>query len=94
MINDRFLLVGDSARSGGLSKVRKAVDTANSDSDRQFAAIKLLKRRDDEIIKVFLERETAALKLSSTLISCGCWSRAGTRFWSGTTSPWSGWSAA
>ncbi|MFJ7912984.1 hypothetical protein [Kitasatospora sp. NPDC096204] len=27
-INDRFLLVGDSARSGGLSKVRKAVDTA------------------------------------------------------------------
>lgn len=62
VIDDRFLLVGDSARSGGLSKVRKAVDTANSDSDRQFAATKLLKRRDDEIIKVFLERETAALK--------------------------------
>ncbi|MGW3073398.1 hypothetical protein [Kitasatospora sp. NPDC001132] len=40
VINDRFLLVGDSARSGGLSKVRKAVDTANSDSGRQFAAIK------------------------------------------------------
>lgn len=34
VINDRFLLVGDSARSGGLSEVRKAVDTANSDSDR------------------------------------------------------------
>ncbi|MFJ6140170.1 serine/threonine-protein kinase [Kitasatospora sp. NPDC092286] len=62
VINGRFLLLGGSARSGGLSEVRKAVDTSSSDSDRQFAAVKLLKRRDDEIIKVFLERETAALK--------------------------------
>ncbi|MFJ5071752.1 AAA domain-containing protein [Kitasatospora sp. NPDC088556] len=62
VINGRFLLLGGSARSGGLSEVRKAVDTSSSDSDRQFAAVKLLKRRDDEITKVFLERETTALK--------------------------------
>ncbi|MGW1174698.1 hypothetical protein ACWD4P_13360 [Kitasatospora sp. NPDC002543] len=66
MINGRFLLVGDSARSGGLSKVHKAVDTANSDSGRQFAAIKLLKQRDDEIIKAFLEPDADAVLLTST----------------------------
>lgn len=61
MINDRFLLLGPAARPGGLSEVRKAVDTSSANGD--FAAIKLLRQReDDEVIEIFLERETSALK--------------------------------
>ncbi|MEU6896835.1 AAA domain-containing protein [Streptomyces virginiae] len=61
MIKDRFLLLGNAPRIGGLSEVRKAVDRTSAVGD--FAAIKLLRQRDDdEIIKIFLERETGALK--------------------------------
>ncbi|MFD7052672.1 AAA domain-containing protein [Streptomyces mirabilis] len=61
MIKQRFLLLGDAPRAGGLSEVRKAVDTSTAGGD--FAAIKVLRDRDDdEIIKIFLERETGALK--------------------------------
>lgn len=60
MISNRFLLLGSAPRAGGLSEVRKAVDT--SQDDGRFAAIKLLHKRDDEVIEIFLERETGALK--------------------------------
>ncbi|MFD7951912.1 AAA domain-containing protein [Streptomyces ardesiacus] len=64
MIKERFLLLGTAPRIGGLSEVRKAVDT--SQADGSFAAVKLLrKREDDEIIRIFLERETGALKALS-----------------------------
>lgn len=60
MINHRFLLLPQDPRPGGLSEVRKAVDTSGASGD--YAAVKLLKQRDDEVIKIFLERETSSLK--------------------------------
>lgn len=59
-INGRFLLLGQEARPGGLSEVRKAVDVTSDSGD--FVAVKLLKRRDDAVSQIFLERETSALK--------------------------------
>ncbi|MFE2141765.1 AAA domain-containing protein [Streptomyces sp. NPDC059456] len=59
-INERFLLLPEDPRPGGLSEVRKAVDLSRSSGD--YAAVKLLKQRDDEVIQVFLERETKSLK--------------------------------
>ncbi|MFE0030225.1 serine/threonine-protein kinase [[Kitasatospora] papulosa] len=59
-INERFLLLPEAPRPGGLSEVRKAVDLTRSSGD--YAAVKLLKQRDDEVIQVFLERETKSLK--------------------------------
>ncbi|NKZ00098.1 protein kinase [Nocardiopsis dassonvillei subsp. albirubida] len=60
MIGDRFLLLGVSPRIGGLSEVKKAVDTNSEDG--VFVAVKVLRKRDDEIIKIFLDRETESLK--------------------------------
>ncbi|GAA0682349.1 hypothetical protein GCM10010193_40110 [Kitasatospora atroaurantiaca] len=60
LINNRFLLLPQAARAGGQSEVRKAVDTSSADG--HFAAVKLLKQRDDEVIEIFLERETRSLK--------------------------------
>ncbi|WP_243639819.1 serine/threonine-protein kinase [Streptacidiphilus pinicola] len=49
------------SRKGGQSEVRKAVDTHSPDG--AAAAVKLLTpRQDDEVIELFLERETGALK--------------------------------
>ncbi|MBW8764572.1 MAG: protein kinase [Microbacterium sp.] len=63
-INGRFLLLPQEARRGGLSEVRKAVDVTSEGGD--YVAVKLLKQRDDEAItKIFLERETSALKALS-----------------------------
>ncbi|MGN3958163.1 AAA domain-containing protein [Streptomyces sp. WAC8370] len=60
-ISGRFLLLPQEARRGGLSEVRKAVDVTSDGGD--YVAVKLLKQRDDEAItKIFLERETSALK--------------------------------
>ncbi|MFI5705172.1 AAA domain-containing protein [Streptomyces xanthochromogenes] len=60
-INDRFLLLPLDPRAGGLSEVRKAVDLTSPDG--RHVALKLLKQRDDdEVIRIFLERETSALK--------------------------------
>ncbi|MEV3854990.1 AAA domain-containing protein [Streptomyces sp. NPDC050095] len=60
-VNGRFLLLPkEEPRAGGLSEVRKAVDISSATGD--FAAVKLLKQRDDEVIQVFLERETRSLK--------------------------------
>ncbi|MFF4715039.1 AAA domain-containing protein [Streptomyces eurythermus] len=61
MINGRFLLLPTDPRKGGLSEVRKAIDTHNPTGSP--AAVKLLlPRENDEIIELFLERETGALK--------------------------------
>ncbi|MYU22271.1 protein kinase [Streptomyces sp. SID8352] len=61
MINDRFLLLPADTRRGGLSEVRKAIDTHHPSG--AAAAVKLLlPRENDEIIELFLERETGALK--------------------------------
>lgn len=59
-INGRFLLLPNTPRTGGLSEVRKAVDTTSEEGD--YAAVKLLRQRDDEVTQIFLERETAALR--------------------------------
>ncbi|MGW5335552.1 AAA domain-containing protein [Streptomyces bauhiniae] len=60
-INGRFLLLPQEARPGGLSEVRKAVDIKSAGGDH--VAVKLLKQReDDAITRIFLERETSALK--------------------------------
>ncbi|MCD7440994.1 protein kinase [Streptomyces lincolnensis] len=60
-IEGRFLLLPQEARHGGLSEVRKAVDVTSVSGD--YVAVKLLKQRDDDVItKLFLERETSALK--------------------------------
>jgi serine/threonine protein kinase len=60
-INGRFLLLPNEARPGGLSEVRRAVDVTSPDGDH--VAVKLLKQReDDAITRIFLERETSALK--------------------------------
>jgi serine/threonine protein kinase len=60
LINHRFLLLPQDPRAGGLSEVRKAVDTSGAAGD--YAAVKLLKQRDDQAIKTFLSRETDSLK--------------------------------
>lgn len=60
MISGRFLLLPNTPRAGGLSEVRKAVDTTSEEGD--YAAVKLLRQRDDEVSQIFLARETAALK--------------------------------
>ncbi|MFF9074523.1 AAA domain-containing protein [Streptomyces sp. NPDC014872] len=60
MISGRFLLLPNTPRAGGLSEVRKAVDTISEEGD--YAAVKLLRQRDDEVSQIFLARETAALK--------------------------------
>lgn len=63
-INSRFLLLPQEARPGGLSEVRKAVDIKSTGGDH--VAVKLLKQReDDAITRIFLERETSALKALS-----------------------------
>ncbi|MCX4598348.1 AAA domain-containing protein [Streptomyces sp. NBC_01549] len=60
-INGRFLLLPQEARQGGLSEVRRAVDVTSASGDH--VAVKLLKQReDDAITRIFLERETSALK--------------------------------
>lgn len=60
-ISDRFVLVEGTSRPGGLSEVRKAFDKLQPGGG--FAAIKVLHQRDNgEVIKVFLERETEALR--------------------------------
>ncbi|MFI5726966.1 AAA domain-containing protein [Streptomyces cyaneofuscatus] len=59
-INGRFLLLAQEPRRGGLSEVRKAVDVTTEGGD--YVAVKLLKQRDDAATKIFLERETGALK--------------------------------
>ena len=60
LIKGRFLLLGEPSRPGGLSEVRKAVDTLSAAGD--FVAIKLLRRLDDDaVIEIFLERETETL---------------------------------
>ncbi|GAB2766447.1 AAA domain-containing protein [Streptomyces bullii] len=59
-INGRFLLLPQEARRGGLSEVRKAVDVTSEGGD--YVAVKLLKQRDDAVSRIFLERETGALK--------------------------------
>ncbi|MFE6522638.1 AAA domain-containing protein [Streptomyces sp. NPDC057794] len=61
MINGRFLLLGQEPRTGGLAEVLKAVDTSSPDGP--FAAVKLLRQRDDDkVLEIFLRRETEALK--------------------------------
>lgn len=63
-ISGRFHLLPQEARPGGLSEVRKAVDILSPEG--AYTAVKLLKRRDDEAItRIFLERETSALKALS-----------------------------
>ena len=67
-INDRFFLLQTPPRRGGQSEVRKAFDRTNPEGG--FAAIKLLRPHDDrlqpsdggEAIRIFMERETDALK--------------------------------
>ncbi|MFF4761610.1 hypothetical protein [Streptomyces sp. NPDC001292] len=62
MINGRFhLLPQAEKRQGGMSEVRKAVDVLSPEG--AYAAVKLLKRRDDEeSTRIFLDRETASLR--------------------------------
>lgn len=61
MVSDRFMLLPAITRPGGLSEVCKAVDTR--DPSGRFAAVKLLRQRENnEIIELFLERETSALR--------------------------------
>lgn len=60
VIGGRFFLVGTSARSGGLSEVKRAIDTHSDDG--ATAAVKVLNKREDEILEIFLERETESLK--------------------------------
>lgn len=67
-ISDRFFLLSAPPRRGGQSEVHKAFDRANPEGG--FAAIKLLRPHDDEslrsdggeAIRIFMERETDALK--------------------------------
>ncbi|MFJ1874319.1 AAA domain-containing protein [Streptomyces chartreusis] len=65
MINGRFhLLPQAEKRQGGMSEVRKAVDVLSPEG--AYAAVKLLKRRDDEeSTRIFLDRETASLRALS-----------------------------
>ncbi|WP_254068809.1 hypothetical protein [Streptomyces sp. TM32] len=62
MINGPFhLLPQAEKRQGGMSEVRKAVDVLSPEG--AYAAVKLLKRRDDEeSTRIFLDRETASLR--------------------------------
>ncbi|MFI9786086.1 AAA domain-containing protein [Kitasatospora sp. NPDC051984] len=61
MINDRFMLLPVDPRKGGLSEVRKAIDTHSPDG--AASAVKLLlPQENDEIIELFLARETGALQ--------------------------------
>ncbi|MGJ3558629.1 hypothetical protein ACR6C2_05170 [Streptomyces sp. INA 01156] len=62
MINRRFhLLPQAEKRQGGMSEVRKAVDVLSPEG--AYAAVKLIKRRDDEeSTRIFLDRETASLR--------------------------------
>jgi len=61
LINGRFQLVGLPARPGGLAEVRKAVDILSPAGDP--VAVKLLRRREEgDVIDIFLERETGALR--------------------------------
>ncbi|MFH9687216.1 AAA domain-containing protein [Streptomyces sp. NPDC017413] len=60
VINDRFMLVGDELRTGGLSEVRRAFDMSSPDG--AFAAIKLLRQEEDgAVLETFLGRETQSL---------------------------------
>lgn len=61
LIKNRFLLLPQAARAGGLSEVRKAVDITSPNGEH--VAVKLLKQRtDDDVIRMFMERETQSLK--------------------------------
>jgi serine/threonine protein kinase len=57
LVGDRYVLLGES-RPGGLSIVRKAVDSA----DGEQVAIKFIAARDDRLTRVIFERETGTLK--------------------------------
>ena len=67
-ISDRFFLLQAPPRKGGQSEVRKAFDRTSTEGG--FAAIKLLRPHDEkllpsdggEAIRIFMERETDALK--------------------------------
>lgn len=58
ILEGRYVLLGDTPRSGGLSVVRKAIDT----SDESFVAIKFVTATNDPLAQKIFEREVETLR--------------------------------
>lgn len=58
IIANRYVLIGEGARTGGLSTVRKATDQRSG----QLVAVKLLSGPQDEVLQKLFERESVVLK--------------------------------